>query len=263
MIKKIHSYCKTMWALIFRELVVFKSDFWGTVLDGVIATSVQMIVTIYILPYFGLQANFGAFMLGGFVASSIFWRLYSFSAPLIADITGERKITYELMLPIPTGLVFLRMMISFMLQAVSTSCVIIPLGKLFLGNQFDLTNISIFKTIVMFIAGSFFVSSFGIFIVSIIHHMGQISSVWTRFLFPLWMLGGFNFSWQSMNTMIPIISYITLLNPMIYFHEGFRGAILGESGFISVIICVPILIGFSILFSLVGIGKIKKKLDCM
>lgn len=252
-----------MWALICRELVVFKADFLNNIFDTIIATSVQMIVFIYILPYFGLPSNFGAFMFGGFIASSIFWQLYSFVAPLVADISGEKKVTYELMLPIPTWLVFFRMMLSFMIQAISISLIIIPVGKLFLGSQFSLENISIYKTIVMFIVGSLFVASFGISMVSIIHHMGQLARVWNRFIFPLWMLGGFNFSWLSMYAMIPLISYAALLNPMIYVHEGFRGAILGETGFIPVIICVPVLVGFSLLFSWVGIGKIKRKLDCI
>jgi len=261
--QKIYSYSKTILALILRDIFIFKANFLNNVIDIIIATSAQIIVFIYILPYFGLQADFGTFMLGGFVASSTFWQLYSFSAPLIADISGERKVSYELMLPIPAWLVFFRMMLSFMVQTISTTIFIIPLGKIFLRDQFNLAHISIVKTAIMFIMGSLFVASFGIIIVSVVHHMSQISRVWTRFLSPLWMLGGYNFSWLSMYNMIPNIAYFALLNPMIYVHEGFRAALLGQTGFIEVWICVPILIIFSLLFSWVGICKIKKRLDCI
>lgn len=263
MIAKLYSYSKTVSALLEREFTVFKKDYSDNVIDIIIATSVQMIITIYILPYFGLSVDYGAFMLGGFVASSTFWQLYPFVAPLVADISGERTITYELMLPIPTWLVFFRMMLSFLIRITLVSIFVIPLGKLFLGDQFILSQISIVKTITLFLVGSLFVSAFGIFNVSVIYHMGQLSRAWSRFIFPLWMLGGFNFSWLSMNAMLPIFSYFALLNPMIYFHEGFRGALLGPQGFIPIWICVAMLVLFTFFFAYIGITRIKKRLDCM
>jgi hypothetical protein len=227
----------------------------------IVVTATQIFVTVYILPYFGLNADYGAFMIGAWLSSFPLWECYSFIANLISDLSGEKKISYELLLPIPTSIVFVRMIISFSLQSIAASFLIIPLAKLFLPNQFDLSHVSWITCALMFFANSIFIGAFGIFIVSMIKHILQLESAWQRFIFPLWFLGGFQFSWASLHVIFPRASYLELLNPIIYTTEGFRHALLQDPTFISAKICIVVLLLFASIFSYIGFKRIQKRLD--
>ena len=91
--------------------------------------------------------------------------------------------------------------------------------------------------------------------------MDKFDILWVRIVFPLWFLGGFEFSWNSVHLIAPKLSYLLLLNPIIYMTEGVRAALLGQDGMISFWICCLVL---SVMF--VGVGywsfkALKKRLD--
>jgi ABC-type polysaccharide/polyol phosphate export permease len=261
MIMKMLNYGKTLQALLLADFVIFKKEYLNKIINVMIVTSTQILVTVHILPYFGLRPDFGLFMLGAWLSSYPLWEGYPMIANLISDISGEKKITYELLLPIPSSIVFLRLIISFALQSIATSILIIPLGKLFLPVQFDFSNVSWIACIVMFFVNSIFIGSFSIFVVSMIRHISSLEAAWQRFIFPLWFLGGFEFSWVAFHAIFPKASYLLLFNPIIYSNEGFRHALLQDESFIPTKICVIVLFLFASFFAIVGFKRLKKRLD--
>jgi len=106
-----------------------------------------------------------------------------------------------------------------------------------------------------------FVGAFSMFIVSIIKDMNHTNQIGVRFMFPLWFLGGSQFSWLTLHKFVPKVSYVALANPLIYAHEASRVAILGQKGYIPFWTCIGMLLLFTFLFGWLGIRKMKKRLD--
>lgn len=261
MIKNIINYWITIKALLLADYIIFKKEYVNKIINVVIVTMTQLIVTVYILPYFGLQSDYGAFMVGGALASYPLWESYPLVAGLISDLDGEKRLNYELLLPVPSYLIFLKIIVSFTLQSITSSFLIIPISKIFVMDQLQFHDVSWISLICMFFANNFFVGCFAIFVASTIRHISQLEAAWQRYIFPIWFLGGFQFSWTALHTIFPRASYLELLNPIIYTNEGFRSALLSDPTYIATYICIPLLYFFAFMFIHWGIRNLRKRLD--
>ena len=168
---------------------------------------------------------------------------------------------YNLILPIPSWIVILSKVVFFSINAAVMALCIIPLGKLILLNKLVLFNISFFKLFLLIICASIFYASLIIWLASIVDDISKIGNIWLRIIFPLWFMGGFQFSWASMNVVVPWLSYINLLNPITYITESTRAAILGQSGYINFWICLLAISFFSLASLILGISNLKRRLD--
>ena len=74
-------------------------------------------------------------------------------------------------------------------------------------------------------------------------------------------LGGFWAPLYIVQQSSTLLGYIVYLNPIIYLTEGLRRALLGDSAFLPVGVCVFALFGFSVLFTLLTFHFFKKKTD--
>jgi ABC-type multidrug transport system permease subunit len=91
--------------------------------------------------------------------------------------------------------------------------------------------------------------------------MSELGTVWSRMIFPMWFMGGFQFSWFAFYKVFPTMAIISLCNPMIYLTEMTRVAISGQEGYINFWLCVLAAIGFAALFMFLALYRLKKKLD--
>jgi ABC-2 type transport system permease protein len=247
--------------LILSDLIIFKQ----TILDKFIDISIWVILTIfvtgYIMPYFGLSATFGAFQLGGVLAAVGLFELYSSAVDLIADFEGDRIIDYRLTLPIPSWLALLSKAGYYFIVYLTLTVCMLPVGKISLWNQLDLGQISYLKLFLALTFQSIFYACFVIWASSMIDNMSKLGSVWARFIFPMWFMGGFQFSWISLYHALPIVAWINLINPMIYITECTRAALLGQADYLNFWLCLLAIVFFSAICVAVGMRNLKKRLD--
>jgi ABC-type polysaccharide/polyol phosphate export permease len=152
-------------------------------------------------------------------------------------------------------------MIAYALSYIIVTIMMLPVGKLLLLHQLDLTKISFFKLTLAIIAQGIFYASFVFFPAGLVTNISQMRTVWSRFIFPMWFLGGFQFSWTALHTIFPTVSYLLLFNPLIYITEAMRIALIGQEGFINFWLCMLALLFFSVLFLLLSLRVLKKRLD--
>jgi hypothetical protein len=258
---KLGSYFSICKQLVYADLTVFKQTIVDKFIDVTIWVVLTMIVTSYIMPYFGLSRDFGVFQLGGIIAAIGLFELYSSVVEFVSDMEGNREINYRLTLPMPSWMVFLSKSIYFCIIYSVLSILMLPIGKLTLWAQFDLTKIDYFKFFIGVLCQNLFYSCFVLWCASIIANMNKMGSVWARYIFPMWFMGGFQFSWTALHHVLPLIAYVNLLNPMIYCTESMRVALLGQEGYINFWICIAAMIFFSTVCFMVGIGTLKRRLD--
>lgn len=254
-------YLNTFKALIQTDLAIFKQ----LILDKFIDVSIWVILTItvtsYILPFFGLSATFGVFQLGGVLAAVGLFEVYGSTVELVSDYEGDRIINYNLTLPIPAWLVIFSKAAAYFLLYLTLTILIFPVGKLCLWHQLDLATINYPQFLLVLFFASLFFASFVVWVSSITLNMSKLGTVWSRFIFPMWFLGGFQFSWLAMRNTIPALAYFNLINPMLYLTEAIRTALLGQASFINFWLCLLAVVGFSAICFAAGYRNLKKRLD--
>ena len=249
--------------LIRRDIHVFLPRFFDRFINGTVWIILTIVVFQYIFPHMGVSQDYGVFMACANTMSWGFFEVMGNVALLVSDLTGPKTIEYDLTLPIPQWLVFVRIAISNGLQAMAIALFILPISKLILWQQFSLAHFSFFKFSVIFILGNLFYGFFSLWLASMTKDMRSINNIWMRVVFPLWWVGGYQFSWGVMNKMAPTFARFCLLNPLVYSFEGVRGAVLGQAGFINFWYCAVGLILASIVTGYIGTKKMMARLDCL
>lgn len=257
----INSYFNVFKELIRSDLIVFKQTFVDKFIDLTIWVVLTIVVTGYVMPFFGLANDFGVFQLGGVIAATGLFELYSNVVDLIADYEGDRIINYSLTLPIPSWFAIVAKATYYFIIYFVLSLLMLPIGKLSLWQQVNFSQIINIKLIIALIFQSMFYACFVLWISSIVTNMTKLGNVWARFIFPMWFMGGFQFSWLALYKAIPMLAYINLLNPMIYITEAVRVAILGQEGYINFSLCLLAITVFSAICLIFGMRNLKKRLD--
>ena len=247
--------------LLAVDFQIFRENLFDKIIDLFTWVVCTLLIMGYVMPMLGLSNDYGIFQMAGLVASAGLFEIFPNVMNLISDFEGDKLISYELILPVPSWLIFIKLITNYAASALILALIVIPMSKIILWNQFDMTKISIIPFILMMIIISIFYGVFTLLIASMVKTVQTIRKVWMRFLFPLWILGGFQFSWFILHKLVPNLAYLNLLNPITYVMEGLRAALLGQEGYIHYVYCILALIIFSILFGYIAIARLKKRLD--
>jgi len=255
------SYAHVIKELVKTDLKIFRKIAVNKWIDMFIWITTMILVFAYIMPAFGLTKSYGAFMVATMCSTAGLFQSFSYLAELVADIEGDRIISYYFTLPVPSWLIFIRFIIYYTISFMVLGFLVLPAGKLMLWNSFSLAQVSYGKLALIFVLTNIFYSVLALWTASYVRSLLRMDSVWMRLIYPLWFLGCFQFSWQSLKEVSPVLAYIDLLNPLTYISEGTRAAILGQQGSLNFWLCVLALLFFIGAGGWHAIKKMKKRLD--
>lgn len=255
------SYLHTVKELFITDCKILKFTIWDKLINIAIWTMVTIFVNGYLLPQLGIAANFGVITFAGMLAAAGVFEGYGTIAQLIADLLHEKILYYYATLPIPVWLLFMRMILFNAFLYALLTITLMPLGKLLLWSTFDLSVINWFYFFIALLVSNLFFGAFSLFTASFIAGFHQMGNVWSRFVFPLWFLGGFAFPWYVLYKAAPIFAYLDLLNPLIYISEAYRVALLGQEGYLNFWLCMAMIMCFGVLAGLIGSKRLKKRCD--
>jgi len=255
------TFLKTWWYLLAMDLKIWKESIVGKIIDLSIWIICTVFVFNYLMPSLNGDKNLGAFIIAGVAAAAGLFEVYPASFNLLADLEGDRIISYHLTLPLPPAFVFLRLACFYTINSIFLSAIVLPLCKIVCWNDFDLMHINWIQYALFVITSSIFFACFTIYVTSKTKDLMDVGAVWSRFIFPMWFFGGFQFSWNTLQTFAPRLSYLALLNPMVYITEAARASILGPNGYFNFWLCMLVIIGCSLLFAWQGFTRMKKRLD--
>lgn len=250
-----------MKALLITDYKVFKQLVITKIIDGNVGIFCELFLAAYIMPNFGIGAGFGMIAFGGLLSASGVFEGYNSIISLVGDLHGEKILYYYATLPLPTWLIFIRFIISHACLYSVLTLSFLPLGKLLLGNDFDIMAVNIPKLLFIIVLASLFYGAFVVFSTSFIKNLDLVGTAWARFIFPLWFLGGFMFSWHSLYVTCPAFAYLDLLNPIVYISEAYRSALMGPDGYLNFWLCISMIILFGVIAGYCGIRRIKKNCD--
>jgi ABC-2 type transport system permease protein len=220
-----------------------------------------MLVAGYLMQSFGMSDKFGVFQFAGIMASGGIFELYGNAATMVADFEHDQTIAYYLTLPTHTITVLCSHVLYNTIVGSVMALFLLPLAKIILWNQLNLFNIAWLKFIFFLALLNLVCATASLLVAALVPSMDKFDMLWTRIIFPLWFLGGFQFSWYSINLMAPKLSYFMLLNPVMYMTEGMRAAVLGQEGSINFWINCLVLLIMLVSVAFWAFKALKKRLD--
>lgn len=251
---------------ILKQLIRLKfadvySVFFDRLINFYIWSTCSLIVSGYLLKSFGISNDFGPFLLGGMIAAVALFELNVNVVDFVADLDGDRTIAYYLTLPTHTATVLCSHIFYYAAIGSALGIVVLPLAKLILYDRLSLFAIAWPKFILFIILINLFCATATLLLSALIGSMKKIGVLWTRIICPLWLLGGFQFSWNSIHSSTPKLSYLLLFNPVIYMSEGVRAALLNQNDTIPFGICCGVIIVAWIITFFLAYKALKKRLD--
>lgn len=247
---KVFRFTNIFCALVSTQLLIAREHIVAQIINLYIWTCCTLVIMGYIMQNFGLATDYGNFQFASIVAAVGLFEIYSAATRNIMDIDGDRTISYYLTLPVRPAVVLLSMVCSYAIVGLLLTVMILPLGKIVFYNSFNFAQISWIKFVITAVLANVF---FGIFMIAVTGHVGTIAkmrNIWSRFISPLWLFGCYQFSWTAIHALSAPLSYLVLLNPVVFVMEGMRGALLGSPdclpwGMCCLVLCLFILVGWN------------------
>ena len=249
--------------LLRRDLLAFRREYISKLLDTFWLFFCNVIAFGYFMQLEGAHAGYAAFFVVGAIASFGFIEIVGKVSILMADLQGDRTISHTLVMPIRPTWVFCYMGVSWAMTSALLSIPLFPLGKLLVFNGLDLSLISYWRLLLMYITINLFFGFFALWLAGILKDISSLSSLWLRYIAPMWMFGAYTYSWGAVYQMNHLIGIVSFINPMLYVMEGMRSAMLGPKGYLPFWICFLVLWGFIMACTWHAIRRFKKRLDCV
>jgi hypothetical protein len=267
-------FSKSRFPHFFTSLRVFGWLFWAdarsiytnfldNLLDAIAWPAVLIFVHGFIMPTMGMPADYGAFKAISTVVAMGSFSAWASSMPIAADLAGPQTISYELTLPLPYWMVWLKNGLFLALKSAIFNITPLFLGKLILGNLFDFSNFSLAQFVLVYSASSLLFGMFALWSTVIINSYKAHSRLELRLVGPMFFLNGWTASWLTMYKASPFLGILVRGLPWVYAYEGCRAAALGQGDYINIWTCLGMLLFFTTLITLHSTWLFKKKLDCV
>ncbi len=254
---------KTVWWLLWRDIRVIRKDLFNHILDTLLLPLSFILINGYVMPVINVPQWYGTFMVAGWLVTMCMNTPATDTWSLAMDLEGEKRISYELTLPLPYWLVYVKYALVYAIKSIIINFLILPVSMILLWGQFNLLEISYIKTFICYITinifFSFFCSYTSVALMSV-EHFGRF---WQRWGWQLLSIGGMTTSWLMMYEASHIAAYLNLLNPCVYAFESMRSALFGPTNYLNFWACIAILWCATFFFALRGIIIFKKRLDCL
>lgn len=254
---------KVFFQLIRRDLIVFKREFKTKFIDTTFLFFTNVMAFGYFLQQEGAHEGYAAFFVVGAIASFGFVEIVGKVGVQLADMHGDKTILHTLVMPIRSNMVFYYYATAWAITSMILSALLFPIGKILVFTEWHWEAITWWKVVPMFITANFFFGFFALWLTGVIKDMTSLNSLWLRYIAPMWMFGGYVYSWQSAYDLSHLVGYISLINPMIYVMEGMRAAALGQEGYLSYWACLGMLWVFVVACAMHATKRLRRKLDCV
>lgn len=255
------SYWHVVKEMVKTDLSIFKTFVVKKWVDMFIWIITMTLVYAYIMPLFGLAESYGGFMVASMCSTAGLFQAFAYMAEMVDDFEEKKTFQYYFTLPIPSWLVFVRLVIYYTITFVILGSLVLPVGRILLWNSFSLEHVHWGKFVLITFVIDLFYATFALWVTSFIYSLLNFDSVWMRVVYPLWFLGCFQFSWKALHVVSPVLSYIDLLNPITYISEATRASILGQEGSLNFWYCVIALLIFTVFCFLHALKRLKRRLD--
>jgi len=250
---------KTFVALLRRDAHVARRNAKALLLQTLFQPMMFVLVFGRVMTTSGfMPAQYKMLLLPGIIAiSMVFSGIWSVAMPLIAEFQFTKEIEDRLLAPMEIEWVAVEKVIAGMVQALIAGLIVVPLASLIMGSGTQAIAAHPFQLTVLALVVSFLAAAIGLTIGCSVGQT-QVGLMFSLVVTPMIMFGCAYYPWSAL-AKFPILQKAVLINPLVYASEGFRSALAPDFPHLPRSISLAALVGFDLLFLLVGLRQFRKK----
>lgn len=245
-------------ALVLRDAVVLRKTLQEFIPRTLLQPFLLVFVFTYVFPKIGQgvggsgagAARFSTILVAGVVALSIIFQgIQTVALPMVQEFGFTREIEDRVLAPLPIWLVAIEKAVWGALASMLSALLVFPIAAVVPATPVDLTidwpQLLTITPLACYMCGALGLT-FGT--------MFQPRTVPLLFgivVIPITFLGATYYPWAALEP-IRWLQILVLANPLVYMSEGFRAA-LTDVDHMSLWAVYPVLLGFSTLFTWLGI----------
>jgi ABC-2 type transport system permease protein len=218
-----------------------------------------LIVFGYLLPKMSfMNASYKAALLPGILAVSLtISAIQSVALPMVQEFGWTREIDDRLLAPVPTGVIVAEKIVGGVLQGVVAALVVLPLARLILGPLAEVSFGAVWLVLLVTLLGATAFSALGMWLGTAISPQ-QIGLMFSVIIAPMLFFGCAYYPWAGLSV-VPVLKWAVLINPMVYVAEGLRGALTPGSPHMPMGVVLFALVGISTLFWILGTRSFRRR----
>ncbi len=212
-------------ALLARDVRVARRELPFFLIRTAMQPILFVVVFGWVLPKMGfLQRGYGAALLPGILAISLaLASVQAVALPMVVDFGWTREIEDRLLAPISIRLVALEKIVAGVLQGAIAAAFVLPIARLIMGpiDGLSLAHAGVILGVTLLGAAAF--SGLGLLMGTGIKPE-QVGMMFSVIVAPMIFFGCTYYPWQGLSV-IPVMKYAVLVNPLVYVAEGMRAAL--------------------------------------
>jgi ABC-2 type transport system permease protein len=260
-------------ALILRDLVVLRKNFWEFVARTLIQPFLLVFVFLYVFPTIGqgvgggrgtaAESDFATVLVPGVVAISIMFQgIQAVALQMATEFGYTREIEDRVQAPCPIWLVAMAKVLSGAVQGLLAAVIVFPIAAVVhaSGVQAHLTvHWAVVLTLIPL--SCIAMTSLGL-LLGTTFEPRNIGLMFGFVVLPLVFLGGTYYQWTKLAPVsidgVHWLQILVLVNPLIYVAEGMRAG-LTHASHMHLYIIYPVLIGFCAVFLAAGLRNFRRR----
>lgn len=217
--------------MVRRDLLIQSRDWKEFVFRVGMLPFILILTYGFILPQIGiLDIDFPNQMFPGVLGMSLLVTgIHGTAVPLAMDFNNTREIEDRLQAPVNVKIVAWAKMFVGIIESWIGALIVLPISLIFMGSHLKI-SLDVASGLFLFVVlllSSITSATLGLLVGTIVKPT-QIAAMFPGFLMPLIFTGAIFFNWSALQA-IPVIKYLTLINPLVYINEALR-FILNSAG---------------------------------
>jgi ABC-2 type transport system permease protein len=250
-------------SLLLRDLVVLRKTLREFIPRTILQPLLLVFVFTYVFPKIGqgvgganAAAGFSTLLVAGVVGIAILMQgIQSVSLPMVQEFGYTREIEDRVLAPMPVELVAIQKAIWGALSGLFSALLVFPIAAVVPATPVSLDiNWPVLVTLIPL--ACYMCGALGLTFGTRFDPR-TVPLLFGIIVIPITFLGCVYYTWSSLEA-IRWLQVLVLLNPLVYMCEGFRAA-LTTAPHMSLWAIYAALIGFSALFTWLGISGFKKR----
>jgi hypothetical protein len=233
--------------IIVRDLRVMQSTYYTNIVEGVIFLTVAFIIYATLLPAMGFKHGMIAPLFWGMLILVIAHGTYDSARILATDIAFNPLLKFFITLPISFDWLIARYVISASIQLFFNSLFLFFGGALLFGPPMIRFFPQLLWFFVVYVIIILFFATFSLVAGTVASLDWFRDNMWSRVFVPYIFGGCLYVSWYATYHLSHLLGFLFLASPFTYAIEALRSVILGQEGYLSLRVCLLVLIVLTIL----------------
>ena len=246
-------------ALLRRDMRVARRELPFFLIRTTLQPLLFIVVFGYLLPKMSfMQRGYTTALLPGILAISLtLAAIQAVALPMVQEFGWTKEIEDRLLAPVPTWVIGAEKLVSGVIQGCIAAAVVLPIARLIMGPIAGFTLGHVGAVIVVTLLGAAAFSALGLWLGTAISPQ-QIGLMFSVIVAPMIFFGCAYYPWLGLSV-VPVMKYAVLIDPLVYVAEGMRGALTPTAPHMPLAVVCAVLLAVVVAFWVLGLRSFRRR----